>query len=191
MSVGGTLIRRYDGFRRLFRHAAAEFRIPLNVPEPDLLLANRVLAALGGPPAAAEVRGSFTGDGLALLVLFLLTQEIPCRVGLLGRAEGELARLKSLVHLLGQAAYPTLTGGAPLQFQAIVRELGPGGAALRPCFLYDAEGEPTEMVLEGAAGSLRTDPDGGPFTLLILAGAGAARLEPPGGTLRPAVVVLP
>lgn len=192
MFTGGTLIRRFDGFRRLCRHAAVEFGYALDMPDADLLLANRVLAALGGPPAASEVRGRFAGDGLALLLLFLLTQEIPCRIGLLGRSEGELARVKSLVHLLGQAAYPTMSGGAPLQFQEIVRELGSGGAVLRPCFRYDADGEPTELVLEGAAGLLRTAADGGPFTLAILVGKGPgpAPVIAPGGPLHPAVLIV-
>lgn len=192
MFIGGTLIRRFDGFRRLCRHGAVDYGHAVDMPDADLLLANRVLAALGGPPAAIEVRGQFAGDGLALLILFLLTQEIPCRIGLLGRSEAALARVKSLVHLLGQAVYPTMSGGAPLQFQDIVRELGPGGATLRPCFVYDAEGEPTELMLEGAAGTLRTAPEGGPFTLTVLAvpGSGPAPMIAPGGPLHPAVLIL-
>lgn len=180
MFVGGTLIRRFDGFRRLCRQAALEFHHQLSLPDGDLLLANRVLAGLGGPPAAPEVRGSFTGDGLPLLLLFLLTQEIPCRAGLLGRSDPHLGRLKSLAHLLGHAAYPVLTGGPPLSFQEVVREIGASGARMRPVLTYDAEGEPVQFRPEGAVASLGVGPDQGPYTLAVLLGptSGPAPLLP-------------
>lgn len=186
MFVGGTLIRRFDGFRRLCRHAAGEFNHPLSLPDGDLLTCNRVLAGLGGPPALPEVRGNFTSDGLSLLLLFLLTQEIPCRVGLIGRSEGYLARLKSLAHLLGHAAYPVVTGGPPLSFQEVVRELGGSGARMRPLVRYDADGEPVEILPEGAAGSLGLGADQGPYTLAVLLGSGSgpAPLLPPPPTVR-------
>lgn len=192
MFIGGTLIRQFDGFRRLCRRSAEEFRLPLSLPEEDRILANRVLAALGGPPARPQVEGEFTGDGLSLLLLFLLTQEHECRISLTGRSEESMARLKSLVHLFGHAAWPMLTGEAPLQFQQVVKELGPSGAILRPQVRYDQEGEPVEILPTGAAGRLMTGPEGGPFTLAVLQGAaGPAPLEAPGGALHPAVLVLP
>lgn len=202
MFVGGTLIRRFDGFRRLCRQAALEFSHQLSLPDGDLLLANRVLAGLGGPPAPPEVRGSFTGDGLSLLLLFLLTQEIPCRAGLIGRSDAHLTRLKSLAHLLGHAAYPVLTGSPPLAFQEVVREIGPTGARMRPLLTYDSEGEPVDFLPEGAAGSLGVGPDQGPYTLAVLLGpsSGPAPLLPsplaqergeqPSG-LHPVVLYLP
>ncbi len=161
------------------------------MPDEDLLLANRVLAAMGGPPAASQVRGSFGGDGLGLLTLFLLTQEIPCRIGLIGNAEPTIARLKSLVHLFGQAVYPTVSGAGPLEFQQVVRELGSAAVLLRPLVNYDSEGEPTEILESGAAGQLRTGYDGGPYTLAVLLNhnAGLAPLASAGGDLHPAVLI--
>lgn len=196
MYMGGILIKRFDGFRRLCRHVADDFGLPLHMPDSDLLLANRVLAALGGPPAAREVKGRFEGDGLALLLLFLLTQEIPCRVGLTGgTAEQALPRLKGLVHLLGHAVVPTLTGGAPLDFDQVVQELGPAGAALHPCLSYDDDGEPVACRPEGGAGLVRVALEDGPFTLAVLAGPGepAPGHQPPvvaEGEMHPAVLRL-
>ncbi|MFZ5823682.1 MAG: hypothetical protein ACOY94_05025 [Bacillota bacterium] len=192
MFIGGVLIRRFDGFRRLCRHAAEEFRLDLRMDEEDLLLANRVLAALGGPPAAAEVRGSFRGDGLALLLLFLLTQENPCRVGLIGQSEPVLGRVKALTHLLGHAVWPVVSGAKePLGFQDVVKEIGPGGAQLRLLFRYDDQGEPIAVERTGAVASLRTGADGGPYTLAVLLGAqtGPVPLAPP-ASLHPAVLVV-
>lgn len=192
MFIGGHLIKRFDGFRRLCRHAANEFGHQLNMPDPDLLLANRVLAALGGPPAAPEVRGRFEGDGLPLLIMFLLTQDLPCRVGLLGHSDAVLGRLKSLVHLLGHAAYPIVSGQGQLPFQEVVKELGPSGAILRPLVQYDQNGEPIAFELTGAAGVLRTGSEGGPYTLAVLQGSGAG--PAPLGTvshgLHPTVLLL-
>lgn len=161
------------------------------MPDEDLLLANRVLAALGGPPAASQVRGSFSGDGLGLLNLFLLTQEIPCRIGLVGNAEPAIARMKSLVHLFGHAVYPTVSGKGPLEFQQVVRELGPTGIVLRPLITYDVEGEPTEIVETGSTGRLRIGPDGGPYTLAILLNhdTGLAPLASTNGRLHPTVLI--
>jgi hypothetical protein len=192
MFMGGTLIRRFDGFRRLCRRSAAEFGHALSVPEGDLLLANRVLAGLGGPPAAAEIRGRFEGDGLPLLLLFFLTGEVDCRVGLLGAAEPALARLKALAHLFGQGAYPLLTGQAPLAFQDVVRDLGAAGAAFKPLVRYeDRDGEPLTIDLTGAAGRLGVGPEHGPYTLaILLEGAGPAPLRQADGSLHPTVLVL-
>jgi hypothetical protein len=190
--VGGTLIRRFDGFRRLCRRAAAEFGHPLSLPDGDLLLANRVLAGLGGPPAASEIRGRFEGDGLAMLLLFFLTQEWDCRVGLLGSAEPGLARLKSMAHLFSHGAYPLLTGQAPLAFQDVVRELGAAGAAFKPLVRYDDhDGEPLSIDLLGSAGRLGVGPEHGPYTLaILLEGAGPAPLRQADGILHPTVLVL-
>ncbi|HYF93450.1 MAG TPA: hypothetical protein VD969_14650 [Symbiobacteriaceae bacterium] len=191
MFVGGMLIRRFDGFRRLCRRAAAEYGHPLRVTDGELLLANRVLAALGGPPAASEVRGRFAADGLPLLLLFLLTQELDCRVGLIGRADAEMSRLKGLVQLFGQAACPMVTGGPPLAFTDVVRELGPSGALLAPVVRYDQDGEPLTVAATGAGGRVGVGPEHGPYTLaFLLAGAGPAPLRPADGQLHPAVVVL-
>jgi len=189
--VGGTLIRRFDGFRRLCRHAAYEFQHKLSMPDEDLLLANRVLAALGGPPAASQVRGSFVGDGLGLLNLFLLTQEIPCRIGLVGDTEPAIARIKSLVHLFGHAVYPTVTGLGPMEFKQVVRELGPTSVLLRPLITYDSDGEPLEILETGAAGQLLTGHDGGPYILAVLLNhqAGIAPLASAGGPLHPTVLI--
>lgn len=192
MFVGGTLIRRFDGFRRLCRHAAFQFGLPLSLPDGDLMLANRILAALGGPPAAPEVRGSFQGDGLSMLLLFLLTQEMECRIGLVGPSDPLLARLRSLVHLLGHAVYPTLTGQGQLAFQEVVKEMGHSGALLKPCFEYDGEGEPVAIRPAGAAGQLRLGSDAGPYTLAVLLGQGVGPMPVAArnGPLHPAVVVL-
>lgn len=186
------LIRRFDGFRRLCRYAAEEFRLDLQIDDEDLILANKTLAALGGPPMSSQVAGSFRGDGLPLLLLFLLTQEMECRVGLIGNAEPIMARLKALTHLLGHAVWPTLTGSRePLAFQDAVREIGPHGAVLRPLFHYDADGEPTSVDPSGAAASLRVGAEGGPYTLAVLLGdqAGPAPLAQP-GALHSAVLVV-
>lgn len=190
--LGGHLIKRFDGFRRLCRHAATEWGQPLTISDNDMMLANRVLAALGGPPARPEVRGRFETDGLPLLLLFLLTQEIPCRAGLLGDSEPAMARLKALVHLLGHGVYPLLSGQQQLQFQEVVKELGPAGAVLRPLVRYDSEGEPTEIEPQGGAGLLRVGWDGGPYTLAVLSGSapGPAPLSSAGGSLHPTVLLL-
>lgn len=192
MFIGGILIRRFDGFRRLCRHAAEEFRLDLHIPDEDMILANKALAALGGPPMAPQVAGTFKGDGLALLLLFLLTQEKECRIGLIGNAEPVLARLKALTHLLGHAVWPTMQGSRePLAFQEVVKEIGPAGAVLRPVFRYDADGEPTAMEPQGAASSLRVGAEHGPYTLAVLLSeqAGPALLAQP-GELHPAVLVI-
>lgn len=191
MFIGGTLIRRFDGFRRLCRRAAAEYGHSLTFGDDDLVLANRVLAALGGPPAASQVRGRFgSSDGLPLLLLFLMTQELDCRVGLLGDAEAAMGRLKGLAHLFGQAAYPLATGRPALAFQEVVRELGPAGAVLKPLVSYDEDGEPAAIDLQGAAGRLGVGPEHGPYTLAVmLEGAGPAPLRTGGGVLHPAVLI--
>lgn len=194
MYTGGVLIKRFDGFRRLCRHAAAEFGQPLSILDTDMQLANRTLAALGGPPAPPQVRGRFSNDGLPLLLLFLLTGEWECRVGLLGSHEPVSARLKGLVHLLGHAVYPLLTGQPPLSFQEVVREMGPSGTTLRPCILYeDTNGEPERFSLTGARGQLRVGAEGGPYTLAVLLGAapGPAPLSARTELLHPAVLILP
>lgn len=192
MFIGGVLIRRFDGFRRLCRHAAEEFRLDLHMPDEDMLLANKVLAALGGPPMPSQVTGTFRGDGLALLLLFLLTQELPCRAGLIGHTEPVMARLKALTHLLGHAVWPTISGSEePMAFQEVVREIGPSGATLRPLFRYDAEGEPTSMEPQGAVTTLRLGAEGGPYTLAVLLGdqAGPAPMAQP-ADLHPTVLVI-
>ncbi|HWI52513.1 MAG TPA: hypothetical protein VNT01_10285, partial [Symbiobacteriaceae bacterium] len=143
------------------------------------------------PPAASEVRGRFEGDGLALLLLFLLAQEMDIRAGLLGRAEETLGRLKGLVHLFGQAAYPLVAGRPALAFQDVVRELGPAGAVLKPLVRYDQDGEPLSVDLLGAGGRLGVGPEHGPYTLaLLLDGAGPAPLRPVEPDLHPVVAVL-
>jgi hypothetical protein len=191
--LGGLLIKRFDGFRRLCRRAAVDFQLPLTIPDEDMLLTNRILASLGGPPASSQVTGTFLGDGLPTLLLFLMTQEFPCNVGLMGRSEPHMARLKSLVHLLSQAVYPMISGNQPLQFQDVVKELGPSGAVLHPQFQYDEDGEPTSMELSGAAGAVHVGPEAGPYTLLVLAGehSGPALLASPGDGMHPTVLILP
>lgn len=194
MFLGGTLIKRFDGFRRLCRRAAEEYRHPLTMTDSDMLLANRVLAGLGGPPAASQVKGRFESDGLPLLLLFLLTQEFPCRAGLLGQSEPVMGRVKGLVHLLGHAAYPLISGQGPLSFQDVVKELGAGGAILRPMVRYDdADGEPLSIDLTGAQGRLGTGAEHGPYHLAVLLGEGAgpAPLAQPEGALHPTVLLLP
>lgn len=192
MFIGGTLIRRFDGFRRLCRHSALNLGTELYIPDGDMLLCNRVLAALGGPPAAQEVRGALAGDGLAVLLLFLLTQDLPCRAGLLGHPDPILTRIKSLVHLLGHGVYPTLTGSDPLPFQEVVRELGPSGVVLKPLLRYDETGEPVEALPAGGAGAVRVGSEGGPYTLAVLQGSGTglAPLGAAGGPMHPAVLIL-
>lgn len=194
MYIGGVLIKRFDGFRRLCRRAATEFNHPLAITDEDLQLANRTLAALGGPPAGSEVRGRFTSDGLPLLLLFFLTQEMPCRIGLLGQTEAAMGRLKSLIHLFGHAVYPLISTQPPLAFAEVVRELGPSGALLKPCVVYeDRDGEPTEILRSGSAGQLRIGSEGGPYTLAVLQGeaTGPARLQSANDLLHPAVLILP
>lgn len=192
MYIGGILIRRFDGFRRLCRNAAEEYHLPLTIGEDEMLLVNRVLAALGGPPAPSEVRGRFSADGLPALLLFLLTQEYPCRIGLIGDAEQVISRLKSLVHLLGHGACPLISGEPPLAFQEVVKELGPTGVVLRPLFRYDDAGEPLGFEPEGGAGAVRVGPEAGPYTLAVVPGQGGrpASLGSAGGELHPAVLVL-
>lgn len=190
--IGGILIRQFDGFRRLCRHGAEEFHLALSMPDEDMLLANRVLASLGGPPAAPQVTGSFRGDGLPLLLLFLLTQERTCRVGLMGQTEPVMARLKALIHLLGHGVWPVLSKSTePLTFQEVVRELGPTGAQLRPVFQYDAEGEPTSMATTGSLSACGIGAELGPYTLAVLLGAhaGPAPLLQP-EAMHPAVLVI-
>lgn len=192
MFIGGVLIRRFDGFRRLCRHAAEAFQLDLQLPEGDLLLANRTLAALGGPPANPRVTGDFEGDGLPLLLLFLLTQEYPCRIGLIGDSDRVIARLKSLTHLLGHAVWPTLTEQPePLDFAEVVAELEPTGVRLHPLFQYDQEGEPVSAQASGAVANLGVGPEGGPYTLSVLLGAEAdtALLATP-EELHPAQLIL-
>ncbi len=194
MFIGGLLIKRFDGFRRLVRRAAEEYNHPLAVPEEDMILANRTLAAMGGPPAASQVQGRFTGDTLGVMLLFLLTQEMTCRVGLLGKTEETMGRLKGLVHLFGHAVWPMVTGKPPLGFQEVVRELSPNSAALRPLVRYDdRDGEPTGIEPAGGAGIVRTGPDHGPYTLAVLLGdgTGPAPLGAGEGALHPAVLILP
>ena len=192
MFLGGTLIRRFDGFRRLCRRAAEEYGHPLAMTEADLLLANRVLAGLGGPPAASQVKGRFESDGLPLLLLFFLTQEMPCRAGLLGNAEPVMGRLKGLVHLLGHGVYPLISGHPPLAFQDVVKELGTATAVLRPCVRYDQEGEPLSLDLTGSGGRLGVGPEHGPYNLAVLLGEGAgpAPLRQPEDGLHPTVLML-
>ncbi|HLN64724.1 MAG TPA: hypothetical protein VK464_24640 [Symbiobacteriaceae bacterium] len=193
MFVGGKLIRRFDGFRRLCRRAAEEYHLALAVTEADMLLANRILAGLGGPPAASEIRGRFEGDTLALLLLFCLTQDLPVRVGLLGETEPTMGKLKSLVHLFGHAAYPLLTGRPVLPFQEVVRELGAGGAQLKPVVRYDdQDGEPLTIDLLGATGRLGVGSEAGPYTLAVMLGEGAglAPLAPAEGGLHPVVLLV-
>ncbi len=191
MFVGGILIRRFDGFRRLCRYAAEEFHLPLHVPEEDLILANRTLAALGGPPAPSQVQGGLKGDGLPLLLLFLLTQEYTCRIGLSGDAEPVLARVKALTHLLGHAVWPTVSGRTePLGFQDVVKELGPSITQLRPLFQYDKEGEPTSMEPTGAKSILRIGADSYHLAVLLGEQAKPLPLVQPGDSLHPAVLLI-
>lgn len=168
MFIGGNLIRQFDGFRRLCAHAASQFHLPLQTPEPDLLLANRVLAGLGGPPAPSRITGRFTGDGLPILLFFLLTQAQTCQVGLMGDQEPLLGRLKGLVHLFGQAVYPTLTGMDGLSYQAVVQELGQAGVQLWPVVSYAADGEPTAIHLTGSPSRLTLGASESPCTLAVL-----------------------
>jgi hypothetical protein len=191
--LGGTLIRNFDGFRRLFRRAAAEFNHPFTISDDDMRLINRTLAGLGGPPANREVVGPFNSDGLATLLLFLLTQELECRVGLLGHVEPTMVRLKSLVHVLSQAAYPLITGLPALPFAEAIKEMGPERTILKPLVIYDEAGEPTSIALSGAHGRLGVGLDHGPYTLAILVGqhAGPAPLERANSAMQPSVLIVP
>ncbi|HLO04740.1 MAG TPA: hypothetical protein VK191_16665 [Symbiobacteriaceae bacterium] len=188
--TGGQLIRQFDGFRRLIAHAGDALGTPFHLSEEAMVVCNRVLAALGGPPAKAQVTGQLSHQGVALLSLFLLTQELPARVGYLGDGEVLLGQLKSLAHVLGHSALPMIGASEPLPFQAVVKELGPNGTQFRPLLRYDLEGEPTGFEPEGAPGSLVIGPDGGGYTLAILAAAGPAPLAQPGEGLHPSVLVL-
>lgn len=188
--TGGQLIRQFDGFRRLIAQAGDALGSPFHLSEESMMLCNRVLAALGGPPAKPQVSGPLSIKGVALLSLFLLTQELPARIGYLGEGEPLLAQLKSLAHLLGHSALPMLTPGEPLPFQAIVRELGASGTQFRPLLRYDQEGEPTSYDPEGAPGLLVVGHEGGEYTLAILAEPGPAPLAQPSGGLHPTVLVL-
>jgi hypothetical protein len=190
--IGGQLIRCFDGFRRLSRRAAADFNLPLSITEEERLLANRVLAALGGPPAPSEVRGTISADGLPLLLLFLLTQERDCRIALLGDVEATFATLKRLIHLFGHAVYPMLSGEGQLSFQEMVKELSTDRAVLRPVVQYDAEGEPTLILPTGTGSSLHTKAAEGPFTLLIRSAnaSGPAPVGPVDGSLHPTILLL-
>jgi hypothetical protein len=163
---------------------------PLHLSDEAMLLCNRVLAALGGPPAKSQVEGALPPDALAVLCLFLLTQEFPCRIGFIGEGETLLAQVKGLIHVLGQAAYPMVTGGAPLSFQEVVAELGPSRTLLKPLFRYDQDGETIGAEPVGAHATLAVGPDGGPYTLAILSTPGPAPLEAPTDGLHPAVLLL-
>jgi hypothetical protein len=187
------LIRRFDGFRRLMRHAAGDCAHPLTFSDDDLLLANRTLAALGGPPASAEVRGQFSPDGLPLLLLFLLSQEFPCRAGLLGGSASAITRMKGLIQGFSYAAATLSDGAIPFGFHEVVRELGETGAMLHPCIAYDPDGEPKSIQPTGAPGVVRVGREGGPYTLAVLSGGrtGPAPLQSPNGPLHPAVLIMP
>jgi hypothetical protein len=188
--TGGQLIRQFDGFRRLIGHASETLGTPFHLTEESMMLCNRVLAALGGPPAKPQVTGNLQPQAVGVLALFLLTQELPCRIGYLGEGETILGQLRSLAHVLGHSALPMLTGGETLPFQAVVRELGADGTQFRPLIRYDLEGEPVSFEPEGAPGVLVVGPDGGPYTLAILAQAGPTPLAQPDGGLHPSVLVL-
>lgn len=189
--TGGQLIRQFDGFRRLFAHAGDALGTPYHLSEEAMVVCNRVLAALGGPPAKTQVTGHLPVQGVALLSLFLLTQELPARVGYLGDGEPLLAQLKSLAHVLGHSALPMVGAQEPLPFQEVVKELGPSGTQFRPLLRYDLEGEPTDFEPEGAPGVLVVGPEGGGYTLAIMGEAGPAPLaQPTADGLHPAVLLL-
>lgn len=189
--TGGQLIRQFDGFRRLIAHAGEALGTPFHLSEEAMVVCNRVLAALGGPPAKAQVTGHLPLQGVAVLSLFLLTQELPARVGYLGDGDALLGQLKSLAHVLGHSALPMVGAREPLQFQEVVKELSPASTQFRPLLRYDLEGEPTGFEPEGAPGLLVVGPEGGEYTLAILASAGPAPLaQPTEGGLHPAVLVL-
>jgi hypothetical protein len=188
--TGGQLIRQFDGFRRLIAQASEPLGAPIHLSDEVMIVCNRVLAALGGPPAKPQVTGRISAQGLAVLTLFLLTQELPARIGYLGDGEPLLAQLKSLAHVLGHSALPMLGASEPLPFQAVVKELGPSGTQFRPLLRYDIDGEPTGFEPEGAPGVLMVGPDGGGYTLAILDSAGPAPLAQPGEGLYPSVLVV-
>lgn len=192
MFTGGRLIREFDGFRRLLLRAAGDCSHRLDFSADDLLLANRTLAALGGPPAPAEVRGRFSKDGLPLLLLFLLSQEFPCRIGLLGDAAAALGGVKANIQVFSYAVAMVSGGKIPFGFGEAVRELSDTRAQLHPCFRYDADGEPNGVEPTGSAGLVRVGPEGGPYTLAVLSGTGGgpAPLENGSGPLHPAVLIL-
>lgn len=189
--TGGQLIRQFDGFRRLMAHAGDALGTPYHLSEEAMMVCNRVLAALGGPPAKAQVTGQLPVQGVALLSLFLLTQELPAQIGYLGDGEPLLAQLKSLAHVLGHSALPMVGAREPLQFQEVIKELGATSTQFRPLLRYDLEGEPTSFEPEGAPGVLVVGPDGGEYTLAVMGTAGVAPLASPSdGGLHPAVLVL-
>jgi hypothetical protein len=155
--LGGTMIRRFDGFRRLLLRAAGDYRHELRgaQPELDLVPLNRILAGLGGPPAAVRLSVTLREpDSLPLLLLFLLTHPTPVRFVLSGEYGAQTARLRQLIHLFAQAAAPLLLQTAPLQFEEAVRELSDQVIALQPVVRYDRDGEVRSIDPSGAASEL-------------------------------------
>jgi|GEM_PF-5556542 len=196
MFLGGLLIRRFDGFRRLCRRAGEAYGHPVIVSDGDLMLTNRVLAALGGPPAAPQVRGRLRGDTLSLLLLFLITQDLPCKVGVVGpvlETDRVMAGLKSLVHLLAHGVYPMVTEKPPLDYHDAVETLSATEAVLHPLMQYAEDGEPAGLAPFGGSGSVTVGPADGPYTLLVTFGEEpqAGLLFPSDGTLHPASLVVP
>lgn len=164
------MIRRFDGFRRMLLRAADGYQ-PIRGAEQegDLIPINRILAGLGGPPANQRPSITFReADSLPLLLLFLLTQPLSLRGVLTGDLDEQTARLKQLVHLLGQAAVPMIARGEARSFNETVRTLSPALVALHPVLSYDAEGEVTEVAPEGALSeiALLSDPTQ-PLSLMI------------------------
>lgn len=164
------MIRRFDGFRRMLNRAAEGYHHQIRGAEQegDLMPINRILAGLGGPPANQRPAVTFReADSLPLLLLFLLTQPLPVRGVLTGDLEAHAARLKQLIHLLGQAVVPMVSGGS-LSFDETVRTLSPALVALHPLISYDDEGEVTAVSPTGTETevALIHDP-GGALTLVI------------------------
>lgn len=166
------MIRRFDGFRRLLRRAAEGFNHPLRGAEADqdLIPVNRILAGLGGPPAAVRLAVTLKeADTLPMLLLFLLVQPVPAKFVLSGDTEQYAARLKQLLHLLGHAVAPLLRYGGVLSFDETVRELSPALVTVHPLLGFDSDGEVTGMETDGSASELALiGAPGEPLTLTIM-----------------------
>lgn len=167
MFIGGQLIKEFDAFLHLFLSAADALHSHIEVPAEDQFALNRVLAGLGGPPAAAEVRLSLqSAASLPILCLFLLMHKEHCPIGL-GEPE-PLARLKQFTHIVAHAMVPMATGGGEaLQVEEVTAALTETTLALQPMVTYNEDGEVAAVYRSGGANWLQLLPGGGPFKVII------------------------